>query len=98
MITRIVKMVFTENGKDEFLENFEKIKHKIRAFEGCGYLELWQDKSHANTFFTYSKWQSEDFLNAYRKSDLFVETWAFTKARFADKPQAWTIDVLEKLV
>ena len=98
MITRVVKLVFTDTGRGEFLANFHQVKDKIRGFEGCEYLERWNDVADKNTFFTYTKWQDEDRLNAYRNSDLFKETWAFTKARFAGKPLAWSVDVLEKLV
>lgn len=90
-------MQFTEAGVAGFLANFEEVKDKIRGFEGCEYLELWQDKQAPNTFFTYSQWLDESYLNQYRQSNLFKETWAFTKARFAAKAQAWSVDVLHKL-
>jgi len=55
MITRIVKMVFTDQGVAEFVENFNLVKTKIRGFEGCEYLELWKASTEKNTFFTYSR-------------------------------------------
>ena len=39
-------------------------------------------------FFTFSHWESEADLNAYRESALFGEVWPKTKALFYDKPQA----------
>lgn len=87
-------MVFTDQGIDEFLENFNLVKHKIRGFEGCTYLELWKASGVKNTFITYSKWKNAEYLEKYRQSALFRETWDFTKARFADKPQAWSVDVV----
>ncbi len=47
--------------------------------------------------FTYSYWESEAHLNTYRHSDLFRETWAKTKVLFADKPEAWSIEVSDEL-
>lgn len=97
MITRLVKMVFRAGEAQAFLDNFDLVKEQIRNFEGCTHLQLWNDISAPNTFFTYSKWESEDHLNAYRNSELFKETWAFTKALFADKPAAWSVQELRIL-
>lgn len=97
MINRIVKMTFTEQGAQSFQVMFEEVKHKIRAFEGCEYLELWNDINEPNVFFTYSKWQSVDALENYRQSDLFSTTWKQTKSYFADKPQAWSVNSLHQL-
>ncbi len=97
MITRIVKMTFRADGVEPFVDNFNQVKSLIRAFEGCEHLQLWQDVNDKNTFFTYSKWQSESHLNVYRNSDLFKETWAFTKALFANKPAAWSVEQLQIL-
>jgi len=58
-------------------------------------LELWRDANTPNIFFTYSFWNSEDDLNAYRHSELFRKTWKETKALFSDKPEAWSVEMLE---
>jgi quinol monooxygenase YgiN len=63
----------------------------IRDFEGCVSLELLQDVSHPNIFFTYSQWEREDHLSAYRNSELFKEVWGSTKKLFKDKPEAWSV-------
>lgn len=91
MIVRIVQMSFRENEVNNFLALFEERKALIRGFEGCTYLELWQDAHKPYIFFTYSHWQSEQHLDHYRFSELFKDTWARTKALFADKPQAWSV-------
>lgn len=91
MIIRIVKMVF----RDEEISNFEALfserKALIRNFEGCTHLELWQDNDRPQIFFTYSWWDSEAHLAAYRDSSFFDETWQLTKQKFAAKPEAWTV-------
>ncbi|NND77861.1 MAG: antibiotic biosynthesis monooxygenase [Flavobacteriales bacterium] len=92
MIRRVVKMTFREDMTSQFLENFHRNKAKIRAFKGCQHLELWQAKKEENVFFTFSIWNSEDDLNAYRASELFGGVWKTTKAMFSEKPQAWSVD------
>ncbi len=92
MIVRIVQMTFEPANVAAFLQLFEERKERIRHFEGCTHLELWQDAHNENIFFTYSMWQSEEHLNHYRFSELFKDTWARTKALFAAKPQAWSVN------
>lgn len=97
MFTRIVKMEFRNEEIPKFLSNFEKIKEKIRAFEGCTYLELYQDKNNKDVFFTYSRWENESDLESYRTSELFKSVWATTKPMFRSKAQAWSVDTLHSL-
>ncbi|MDH3322918.1 MAG: antibiotic biosynthesis monooxygenase [Flavobacteriaceae bacterium] len=97
MFVRIVKMSFDENKIDEFLSDFQLVKDKIRAFEGCQFLELYQDKNLKNIFFTYSYWDTQQDLDNYRKSDLFIKVWSKTKTLFNAKPEAWSVDKIETL-
>ncbi len=82
---------------DSFLENFNKNKALIRGFEGCLFLELYRDKNNTNQFFTYSYWQDEAALEAYRESELFKSVWAQTKVWFNQKPEAWSVDKIASL-
>lgn len=93
MIKRIVQMSFQEDRIAEFIELFEARKHRIRGFEGCTHLELWQDTAQRHVFFTYSHWQSEEHLDRYRASEFFQDTWVRTKILFKDRPQAWSVIV-----
>ncbi len=93
MIKRIVKMTFRAEAVPEFLAIFEESKLKIRAFNGCQHLELLRDTSQPNTLFTLSHWQSEAALDAYRQSDLFISTWKRTKLLFAEKAEAWSVEI-----
>ena len=97
MFIRIVKMSFDNSNVELFLENFNNNKEKIRKVEGCRLLELYRDRNISSTFFTYSYWETEAALEAYRKSELFKTVWAKTKKLFNDKPQAWSVDKLESL-
>jgi quinol monooxygenase YgiN len=91
---RIVKMTFKHDQIDEFKTLFDKVKHQILKQEGCQHLELWQDNTENNVLFTYSIWDNIDSLNQYRNSDFFESTWSQTKAKFSDKPQAWSVENL----
>jgi quinol monooxygenase YgiN len=97
MFVRIVKMEFREDAVSTFLANFEKVKQDIRNANGCRLLELYRDKARPQVFFTYSYWETEAHLNAYRASALFVDTWAVTKPLFSQKAEAWSVDKLVSL-
>ncbi len=56
MFVRIVKMSFHSKHIDEFQEMFDEKKELIRNSEGCQLLELYQDKTNPEIFFTYSYW------------------------------------------
>ena len=71
---------------------FEEKKALIRASKGCSLLELYQDKTNPEIFFTYSYWEKEEDLENYRNSALFKDVWAKTKVFFNDKPLAWSVD------
>lgn len=94
MFIRIVKLSFHPDKIDTFLQNFTTIKNKIRNSPGCRLLELYQDKTNPEVFFTYSYWETENDLENYRKSDFFKIVWSETKVMFNAKPQAWSVDKL----
>jgi len=91
MIKRIVKLTFREEETDTFLQIFEESQEQIRNFPGCRHLELLRGLTAENIFFTYSFWESEEHLEAYRLSPLFKSTWSRTKKLFSEKPQAWSV-------
>ena len=91
MLTRIVRMTFKVDEVDKFLIVFEESKLKIRSMKGCTHLELMQDYNLANSFSTYSCWESENDLNNYRNSTVFKDVWARTKVLFSDKPIAFSL-------
>jgi quinol monooxygenase YgiN len=97
MIVRVVKMKFRPEETEAFQQFFMTAKDKIRNFDGCLHLELWQDANDAATFFTYSHWSDEAALEAYRQSDTFLQFWKTTKSKFSDKAQAWSLNVVTTL-
>ncbi len=94
MVKRIVKLTFRAELVPDFMAIFEESKGKIRAFDGNLHLELLRGLAQPNVLFTLSFWEDESALERYRQSELFRATWAKTKALFAEKPDAWTVEVV----
>ena len=90
-------MEFKSDKVQNFLKSFELVKEKIRTFDGCSHLELYQDKNDPAIFFTYSKWEKESDLMNYKASNLFRNVWATTKPLFRSKAQAWSVNSLYRL-
>ena len=89
-------MTFRNETVQTFItEVFEQSKTRIRAFEGCRHMELVRHKTSPNLLITLSIWDDEAALENYRASALFADTWAKTKALFAEKAEAWTVEVID---
>jgi len=91
MIIRIVKMEFEKDSVADFLNLFADSRDLIKSFPGCEHLQLLQDETDSCIFFTYSHWNGEAELNAYRNSGLFESVWNETKKLFRTAPQAWSL-------
>jgi len=96
MIIRIVKLTFKPEEIENFKVIFESVKVKIKSFDGCHKLDLLQDISDPRICFTYSYWESEKHLDAYRHSDFFGSTWKKTKKLFDDAPKAWSVQQINQ--
>lgn len=96
MIKRIVKLTFRPEAIPVFLhEVFAPSKDSIRAFPGCRHMELLRATDDPAVLFTLSVWDDPAALETYRQSELFQTTWAKTKALFAEKAEAWSVEVLD---
>jgi quinol monooxygenase YgiN len=89
---RIVKMHFKPENVDVFLEIFKAAHPKITSMPGCQGVKLLRDINTPGIMFTYSHWKDEASLENYRRSELFKGTWAATKALFAEKAEAWSVE------
>ena len=96
MIVRIVQMTFLPEMTGQFEQVFEESKQTIITFPGCLHVEMLRDVNTPEKYFTYSHWNSEADLNNYRSSDFFAATWMRTKALFAGKAQAWSLEQKSK--
>lgn len=91
MITRIVKMSFNPESVETFRVIFYGSKKMISEFEGCLDLDLFKDTKDDSTYFTISRWRTENDLNNYRESYLFRSTWSKVKPLFSKKAEAWSL-------
>jgi heme-degrading monooxygenase HmoA len=89
---RIVKMHFRKEEVREFQKLFKTVHPKISTFPGCTGVTLLRDINTPEIFFTYSLWNSPDDLENYRRSELFADTWRKTRALFAEKAEAWSVE------
>lgn len=94
MIIRIVTLPFDEKDIPQFLAIFKDSQPRILEFDGCSHVELLQGTTDKNTLLTYSHWESEDHLNAYRKSEFFGSVWPKTKSLLTAKPHAISVKKL----
>lgn len=92
MIVRIVRMAFKEEEVGNFLKLFNSVRDKILSFEGCSSLQLLRKEDEPATLFTISHWESDESLQRYRNSPLFISTWKKTKSLFAEKAEAWSME------
>ena len=92
MIIRIVKLTFRPEEVPRFIKLFEEVKDTIHSSNGCLNVELLKGINTKNVFFTYSHWIDTDSLELYRNSEFFRETWIKTKALFAEKAEAWSLE------
>ncbi|MGB5188774.1 putative quinol monooxygenase [Robiginitalea sp.] len=91
MLTRIVKMTFEPENIPSFERLFQASEVGIRSFPGCLKVNLLQDLRDPSVFFTYSLWESEAALEAYRQSDFFQGVWGQTRKLFSERPKAWSL-------
>jgi quinol monooxygenase YgiN len=97
MITRLVKMTFRGEEVGRFQELFEGWRHRIIKSPGCHRLELMHDLNDPRIFFTHSEWESADDLEHYRRSATFAEVWPVVKALFAERAEAWSLEVEHRM-
>ncbi len=93
MINRIVKLTFAKEKSEDFKEFYTGITEKIQSFPGCQSVKVLRDINKPEIFFSYSIWDSEERLNAYRDSDFFRSTWSKIKPWFAEKAEAWSAEL-----
>ena len=89
---RIVRMHFTKEGVEEFLQVFNENKSAIRNFPGCSHLELLKDATDELCYTTLSHWDKESSLENYRQSELFAKVWGRVKKLHSQKTTAFSLE------
>lgn len=90
-------MIFDPEKAEGFEKVFESRRDLIAGFDGCLGVELLREERMSDqgiVYFTRSIWINEESLEKYRHSQLFADTWAETKSRFAGKPEAWSTKIV----
>ena len=80
-------MTFTQETLLQFESVFKKHEVAIGGQSGCFHVELVRDSINPLVRATVSRWDSEESLNNYRKSELFGVVWPETKRLFAAAPE-----------
>jgi quinol monooxygenase YgiN len=96
-IQRIVRMTFKAENCDEFESFFTEIKDQIVAQPGCHEVRLLRELGDSGVFFTYSIWDNQTHLDAYRNTALFNMVWPKVRQWFDQKPEAWSTELLTKV-
>jgi quinol monooxygenase YgiN len=97
MIRRLVHMSFKPERVSDFLAIFEESCEQIRRFPGCCEVTLLQREDRPTCFTTYSLWDDDTSLQAYRQSELFRATWARVKVLFDAPPAATSHRIVRHL-
>ena len=90
---RIVHLSIKQGYENVFIQLFEESKQFILS-SGCEHVSLLQDNHDTNKFATYSVWDTEEALNAYRASEAFGHIWKTTKAMLQEKPIAQSFSTI----
>ena len=91
MLLRVVRMEFHEESLDTFEGLFHNVKSTILSMPGCNHVEMCLDPDAPNVRYTFSRWDSEEDLDTYRKSEFFEVTWEKIKGLFSGKPFAYSL-------
>jgi len=92
MMYRIVRLQFLPEHCQAFLTVFEDRRARVVGFNGCRSLKLMNDAQNSCVFYTFSCWESEAALEAYRTSEVFQTLWYVIKPWFSEKAQAWSMN------
>ena len=87
-------MTFVPERCQDFEDFFVEIKEQIKGQPGCHDVQLMKDNAQSGVYFTYSIWDDQESLDAYRNTELFGKVWPTVKAWFAAKPEAWSTTLL----
>ncbi|GAC1538696.1 MAG: hypothetical protein NVS2B7_09880 [Herpetosiphon sp.] len=96
MITRLVEMEIKPEAVQEFLGLYRSVRREIQSQPGCMQVLLVQAIDRPNQFATWSSWEDEAGLEAYRRSSFFRGFWPSVRALFSSPARAQTWRPLEE--
>ena len=89
----MVRLTFSSETVDVFDALYAQFEPRIQAQPGCRMVRAMQVPGQPCQRATLSLWETQDDLEAYRKSTLFGEVWPATKALFAAPPEAQSYEL-----
>ena len=95
MIVRVVRLRLRPSKVQDFENVFKENQRAIEAQPGCHGVELLRDAENEYVRGTLSRWESQDHLDAYRRSVLFGQVWPLTKTFFEAPAEVWSYEVDE---
>lgn len=97
MIIRIVELKINTENLDKASDLLAEASSKVRGMKGCSHLHILSDIRKTNHITTYSYWDTEADLDAYRHSEVFKSFWGEIKPLFALPARAWSSKTLHYL-
>ena len=89
----MVRLTFSPETVDAFDALYVQFQARIQARSGCQMVRAMKVPGQPYQRATLSFWETQNDLDAYRKSTLFGEVWPATKALFAAPPQAQSYEL-----
>ena len=97
MVIRIVELSIQKDKLPFAQKYLAEVAPKVRNSPGCTHLRILMDLHNPGHITTYSHWNTEADLNAYRKSDIFNNFWSQIKPLFEAPARAWSSESLHHL-
>jgi len=94
MITRITKFKIEKASSKDFEVFMKTIKDEIISIEGCRHFDILKDKDDENNLFMFMIWKDDDYLEAFRKSDLNKLVVTKLKDFSTKEPSSWTVETV----
>ncbi len=94
-VTRLVRIYFQPDKVDEFLAFYQQLRPQIARQPGCISVQLLRQANDPAAFATWSVWESQAALDAYRTSEFFRSFWPQVKTWFRQPAEAVSFDPVE---
>lgn len=95
MLIRLVRMQFRPQDVATFLALYEHVEPIIAAQPGCRSVQLVRQIDDPAAFATWSVWDDQIALDAYRRSDFFRGFWPEVRALFRAPAEAVSFEQVD---
>ncbi len=95
MVIRLVRMRFRSEEVERFLALYDRAYPVIVKQPGCHSVQLVREVNDPTAFATWSVWNDEASLDAYRRSPFFRSFWQEVKALFRAPAEAVSFEEIE---